>query len=171
MSMITALNNMIYSISQNVPKAENEYIGDDGLLHCAVCHKKTQTIVEFEGEKRTVRCICDCKQKEMEAYKQAEIQAENERMRRRCFAETNMAEWTFANDDGKNPKISNAMKRYSDDFRDFKEEGRGLLLYGSVGTGKTYYAACIANALIDIGYSVFMTNFATALLMRRTIGA
>lgn len=155
-----ALNNMIDSISQNVPKAENEYIGDDGLLHCAVCHKKTQTIVEFEGEKRTVRCICDCKQKEMEAYKQAEIQAENERMRRRCFAETNMAEWTFANDDGKNPKISNAMKRYSDDFRDFKAEGRGLLLYGSVGTGKTYYAACIANALIDMGYSVLMTNFA-----------
>lgn len=160
MSMITALNNMIDSISQNVPKAENEYIGDDGLLHCAVCHKKTQTIVEFEGEKRMVRCICDCKQKELGAYKQAEIQAENERMRRRCFAETNMAGWTFANDDGKNPKISNAMKRYSDDFRDFKEEGRGLLLYGSVGTGKTYYAACIANALIDIGYSVLMTNFA-----------
>lgn len=160
MSMITALNNMIDSISQNVPKAENEYIGDDGLLHCAVCHKKTQTIVEFEGEKRRVRCICDCKQKELEAYKQAEIQAENERMRRRCFAETNMAGWTFANDDGKNPKISNAMKRYSADFRDFKEEGRGLLLYGSVGTGKTYYAACIANALIDIGYSVLMTNFA-----------
>lgn len=160
MSMITALNNMIDSISQNVPIAENEYIGDDGLLHCAVCHKKTQTIVEFEGEKRTVRCICDCKQKEMKAYKQAEIQAENERMRRRCFAETNMAGWTFANDDGKNPKISNAMKRYSDDFRDFKAEGRGLLLYGSVGTGKTYYAACIANALIDIGYSVLMTNFA-----------
>lgn len=151
---------MIDSISQNVPKAENEYIGDDGLLHCAVCHKKTQTIVEFEGEKRRVRCICDCKQKELEAYKQAEIQAENERMRRRCFAETNMAGWTFANDDGKNPKISNAMKRYSDDFRDFKAEGRGLLLYGSVGTGKTYYAACIANALIDIGYSVLMTNFA-----------
>lgn len=160
MSMITALNNMIDSISQNVPIAENEYIGDDGLLHCAVCHKKTQTIVEFEGEKRMVRCICDCKQKEMKAYKQAEIQAENERMRRRCFAETNMAGWTFANDDGKNPKISNAMKRYSDDFRDFKAEGRGLLLYGSVGTGKTYYAACIANALIDIGYSVLMTNFA-----------
>lgn len=151
---------MIDSISQNVPKAENEYIGDDGLLHCAVCHKKTQTIVEFEGEKRRVRCICDCKQKELEAYKQAEIQAENERMRRRCFAETNMAGWTFANDDGKDPKISNAMKQYSDDFRDFKEEGRGLLLYGSVGTGKTYYAACIANALIDIGYSVLMTNFA-----------
>ena len=27
MSMITALNNMIDSISQNVPKAENEYMG------------------------------------------------------------------------------------------------------------------------------------------------
>ena len=35
-----------------------------------------------------------------------------------------------------------------------------MLLYGSVGTGKTYAAACIANALIDKGYSAFMTTFA-----------
>lgn len=30
----------------------------------------------------------------------------------------------------------------------------GLLLYDDVGTGKTYLAACIANALLNMGYSV-----------------
>jgi DNA replication protein DnaC len=34
-----------------------------------------------------------------------------------------------------------------------------LLLYGDVGTGKTFYAACIVNALIDNGYPCLMTNF------------
>ena len=31
-------------------------------------------------------------------------------------------------------------------------------MLGTVGTGKTYYTACIANALIDGGYSVKLTS-------------
>ena len=81
--------------------------------------------------------------------------------RRVCFAETNMANWTFENDDGKNPKMSEVMKNYVDNFPEFKKDGKGLLLYGPVGTGKTYLAACVANALIDKDYSVLMTNFAS----------
>ena len=50
-------------------------------------------------------------------------------------------------------------KRYSDNFEAFYKRKTGLLLYGSVGTGKTHVAACVANALIDKGYKVRMTNF------------
>ena len=32
-------------------------------------------------------------------------------------------------------------------------------MYGTVGTGKTFAAACIANALIDKGYPCLVTNF------------
>ena len=35
----------------------------------------------------------------------------------------------------------------------------GLLLWGNVGAGKTYFAACVANALIDLGNPVLMTSF------------
>ena len=161
MSMEEAISSVIDSISERVPKAESTYTGEDGLLHCSKCHHKTETIVKnpFTGEEKKVRCICKCRT-EMVDFKDRQKQEELERKKRICFAESNMLTWTFANDDGKNAKISNAMKNYVKNFTDFKKDGKGLLLYGTVGTGKTYFAACIANALIDEGYSVLMTNFA-----------
>ena len=151
---------MFDQISASVPHSDKEYIGEDGLTHCTVCHCNTQIEVEFLGIRKTVRCICDCKAKELEAEKELMRQVENNRKRKKCFAETNMADWTFANDDRKNEKLSDAMRSYSDKFPEFIRMGKGLLLFGTVGTGKTYYAACIANSLIDQGFSVLMTNFA-----------
>ena len=147
-------------ISDNIPKAKSEYIGEDGFLHCGICHQKVQKEVEFLGVKKVVRCICDCIKKKRDAFAEQERQQELERQRRICFAETNMANWTFENDDRQNAKISDAMKNYVNNFTEFKKDGKGLLLYGTVGTGKTYFAACIANGLIDKGYRVLMTNFA-----------
>lgn len=146
-------------ISANVPVPDSEYVGEDGFLHCSKCHAKVQTEVEFLNIKKVVRCICDCKRKELDAFKERERQQERERKRKICFSETNMWSWTFENDDRKNEKLSNAMQRYVNNFTEFLKEGKGLLLYGPVGTGKTYYAAAIANALIDLDYSCKMTSF------------
>lgn len=147
-------------LESQVPHAENEYLGEDGLLHCGVCHSRVQTRITILGQERTVPCICDCKKKEREAYEERQRMEERERMRRICFAETNMASWTFENDNRTNAKLSDAMVNYAEQFSDFRKDGRGLLLSGTVGTGKTYFAACIANRLIDKGYRVLMTNFA-----------
>lgn len=151
---------MVDSLDNRVPVPESEYLGEDGFLHCAVCNDKVQTDVDVFGTTRRVRCICRCRTAEREAEKEKERQQENQRKRMVCFSETNMIDWTFENDDRKNPKISDAMIRYADNFPQFLKEGKGLLLHGSVGTGKTYLAACIANRLIDNGYSALMTNFA-----------
>lgn len=88
------------------------------------------------------------------------IAARTELMREICFAEDDMRTWTFANDDGTNDNIMKAMRAYVDNFDVMKEQGKGLILFGTVGTGKTYAAAAIANALIDKGVPVYMTNFA-----------
>jgi len=53
-----------------------------------------------------------------------------------------------------------AAKKYAENFKDFRKDGTGLLFYGGVGTGKTYIAAAIANALVDEGISAMVTNFA-----------
>ncbi|MBP3573244.1 MAG: ATP-binding protein [Prevotella sp.] len=136
----------------------------DGLLHCDICGEKKQTVVEILGEKRTVRCICKCEQEAKElkekAIKDRERLRKIEKMRIKGFEQAEMQGWTFENDDGKQPKVTEAAKAYCKNFEHFRAEGKGLVFYGKVGTGKTYAAACIANELISQGVPVLMTNFA-----------
>lgn len=87
-----------------------------------------------------------------------------------------MHDYTFQRDDVRNEAVSAAMKNYvaqwlarrkaqraaqrekrlDDLWAEIRKPIFGLLLYGDVGTGKTFYAACIANALIDARFSVKM---------------
>ena len=54
-------------------------------------------------------------------------------------------------------------KEYVAHWEKGEREASGLLLWGGVGTGKTYMAGCIANALLDKGVTVMMTNFSRVL--------
>ena len=143
---------------------EGDYIGEDGLYHCGKCRTKKQTVVELFGTMRTVPCICKCRADEIKAEKEAREARERferiMRMRSVGFPEAAMKEWTFDKDDGTNPMLTNAMKKYVEHFEEFKADGKGLLLFGTVGTGKTFLAACVANALIDKGIPCLVTNFA-----------
>lgn len=154
------MREILNSINAKVPQAEDEYMGDDGLLHCSKCKTPVQTRIHIFGTDRVVRCVCGCVIAEREAEAERTRQQEISRQKMICFAESNMASWTFDNDDGNNAKLTEVMQNYVANFDAFRKDGKGLLLYGSVGTGKTYYASCIANALIEDGYSVLMTNFA-----------
>ena len=51
----------------------------------------------------------------------------------------------------RNAKCHRLLKSYADRFDQMAEKSQGLLLDGSVGTGKTYGAACIATQLLDRG--------------------
>lgn len=76
-----------------------------------------------------------------------------------CFPERAMAEWNFENDNGSNSCMKYA-KQYVEKWDESYKKGFGLLLWGDVGTGKSYMAACIANALLEQEKRVLMTNFA-----------
>lgn len=47
---------------------------------------------------------------------------------------------------------------FRDDFANRAKSGYGMMLFGDYGTGKTHLAACICNAVIDMGYTARMTN-------------
>ena len=48
-------------------------------------------------------------------------------------------------------------------WEDAARKNIGLLLFGDVGTGKSFLAGCIANALLEQDVPVLMTNFPTIL--------
>ena len=72
---------------------------------------------------------------------------------------TAMLDWNFENDDGRAPQMRYA-HRYVEQWQTMRAENLGLLLWGGVGTGKSFLAGCIANALMEQEVPVRMTNFA-----------
>ena len=79
-----------------------------------------------------------------------------------CFEDHALYSWTFDKDNGKNP-VMKVARDYVSKWSDFASKNAGLVLWGDVGTGKTFFAACIANALVEQNVSVKMTNFSTIL--------
>ena len=71
-------------------------------------------------------------------------------------------DYTFANDNGQNPLMDKA-RAYVENWKEAYRNNTGLLLFGDVGTGKSFFAGCIANALLDRDVPVLMTNFPTIL--------
>ena len=150
--------------AERIKEEPGDYRGEDGLLYCGKCHTKKQTRIIMLGVERTPLCLCRCEveKREREKEEQARIELEKKvkEHRRVGFPESEMQHWTFANADGSNDRIMGAAKKYVENFSEFRKSGKGLLLFGTVGTGKSYASACIANALIDRGIPVLMTNFA-----------
>lgn len=146
---------------------ENDYLGEDGLLYCGKCHTKKQTEINFFGKLRRPMCMCKCQAEKREAEeaerKRIEFEKKVKELRRIGFPEADMRNWTFANDDCANEQITKVAQKYVENFSELRKTGKGLLLYGNTGTGKTYAACEIANALIDQGYPVLVTNFARIL--------
>jgi DNA replication protein DnaC len=148
---------------QNEPKQhDGDYIKDD-LLICGKCNTPKECLVEVMGDIKKFGCMCKC-QSEKYREEQAKQREREEfervnRLRTQGIQDRNFREWTFENDDGSNPKQMDKAMRYCLKWDEMYRDNIGLLLWGNVGTGKTFFAACIANYLIEHGVPVLMTNF------------
>lgn len=161
----------INGIVNNAMKAnamqEGDYVGADGLLYCGKCHTPKQHREHNwlgTGEDKLLPISCACRREEFaraeEHRKAQERRRRLDAMRRTGFQDAEMRKWTFAADDGMSAKLMHTARKYVDNFSAFEDKGKGLLLFGGVGCGKSFASACIANALIDDGVSCMMTNFA-----------
>ena len=147
-----------------------DYTGEDGMLYCGKC--RTPKEAYFPADKATLfgrdrhPAECDCQRAQRMEREAAEQQRKHrdkvEELKRRGFTDPAMREWTFANDNGRNPQMKTA-HFYVEHWEDMKAGNIGYLLWGSVGTGKSYLAGCIANALMEKEVPVYMTNFAVIL--------
>ena len=147
--------------------AEDEYIDKtSGLVYCKKCHTPRQTSVELGGTLFHPYCICQCQSeaRELELAKEKQLQEQQRiaRLKANGLQDASLRQFTFANDTGINPEMQKAHS-YVEHWAEMKATATGLLLWGNVGTGKSFFAGCIANALLDRGVPVLMTNFSRIL--------
>ena len=151
---------------------EDEYLDEESkLIYCSRCHTPRQKRLEMTGKQYKPRCMCAC---QTEAYEKREQERKHREFldtvaRNRSVGLTDpmLRKHTFENDLGYNPRQMDMAKRFVETWDDFRKSAMGLLLWGYVGTGKSFIAGCIANALLDKGVPVLMTNF-TKLLNKLT---
>lgn len=166
--MNTNLQDTILKITDTAAETE-DYTGEDGLLYCGKCHKPKEAYFP-EGKTLFGRdrhpAECDCQREARKEREAAEHRRKHldtvEELKRRGFTDNAMRGWTFEKDNGQNPQTA-AARWYVENWEKAKAENIGFLFWGGVGTGKSYLAGCIANALMEQEVSVCMTNFAFVL--------
>lgn len=144
---------------------ETDTVNADGVLVCGKCGIPKEKFVTAFGSEKKVPVMCECRKKEYE-QEQEDFRINQRRaliweFRNECFDNKAFFDRTFENDDGADSESIFVAKRYVKNFDKMMASGKGLLIYGGTGTGKTYISACIANALVDDFRRCKMTNFAT----------
>ena len=167
--MKNEINAVLENMTTTIPEPE-DYTGEDGLLYCGKCRKPKEAY--FAPDKAAIfgrdrhPAECDCQRTAREEREAAEKRRRHldtvEELKRRGFTDPTMRDWTFENDNGRNPQTGLA-RRYVEHWEDMRTDNIGCLFWGGVGTGKSYLAGCIANALMEKEIPVRMTNFALIL--------
>ena len=153
----------------SIPDNIEDYYGEDGLLYCGKCHTPKEAffakgIVLMGKNKHPVECGCQRTEREKQEAlinQQKRIDLVR-RLKAEGFSDPAMLDWTFENDNSRSPQMHYA-HRYVEQWQTMRSENLGLLLWGGVGTGKSFLAGCIANALMEQEVPVRMTNFARIL--------
>lgn len=137
-----------------------------GLIHCVKRRMPRQTTLTLLGKTYHPGVPCHCQREQYERDEAERLRRERlasiARMRASGMQDTALCSFTFTNDNGVNPEMRKAHE-YVAHWAEMRRRGTGLLLWGDVGTGKSFFAGCIANALIDQGIPVLMTNFSRIL--------
>ena len=156
------LDGIISAAAKANPRVPGDFM-QDGLLYCGKCKTPKQCRVTVCGEERMVSCMCECREKAAIAEKAAEEARQKAlrvaSLRTSGLMDVSLRPMRFDTDDLRARGYTDKGRRYIANWGTVERDNVGMLLWGNTGTGKTFLAACIANALIDQGVSVMMTSF------------
>ena len=152
----------VFINKHEIEECEGDYRDESGVLICGKCGTPKECIKVYKGRKRNFPCRCKCDEIAEAEYQQQKAREKFDdrvkRLRAKGITDKGYRDNTFAKDEGENLEVTDKCKQYVEHWGEIKENNIGVLFYGDVGTGKSFFAACIANALIDKGVSVYITT-------------
>lgn len=163
----SVLSEIIKTANENFHVGESDFVNGEGLLVCGVCGKPKQMFLSFPGseDKKIVPIICGCEEAQRAIQSEKQKTSENmaivNSLRASSLMDAKFYEATFEHfectkENSRNLKLC---KRYATAFDKMLSNNQGLLMWGGVGTGKTFAASCIANYLLEQKVPVVMTSF------------
>ena len=158
---INPLANMIREAMQTMNPHEGDY-EKDGIIYCGICNEPRRSRITTSGGEEYIvprKCACDRAAWAQEQLRQAQkAKAEHILSLRKIGLPQGLWGATFDADDSPGSPISKTCRKYVKAWPEMYRRGAGIVFFGGVGTGKTYYAACIANALIEQERRVLFTT-------------
>lgn len=157
---------------KNSPPEEGDY-EKDGILMCGKCHTPRRKYIDANGTQLLVPVPCQCRKDAEEAQKVEEQRQKDfesmQSLKKGSLIDSKFKDCTFTAckvvpDNKRQVKLC---KSYADRFEEMMEKNQGLLLYGNVGTGKSYLSACIANTIMERLHSVCATSMVKIMDMAR----
>lgn len=162
---------------KNSPPEDGDYERVDGILVCGKCHTPRRKYIDANGTSILVPIPCKCRKAADEAKKLEEQRQKDfesmQSLKKGSLIDRKFKDCTFAtckvvSDNAKQVRLC---KSYADRFEEMLEKNQGLLLYGNVGTGKSYLSACIANSIMERLHSVCATSMVKIMDMARDFNA
>ncbi len=142
-----------------------DYYDIDGILICGVCYEPRQ-VREKLDDGRVIKWVRQCRcERESEKEEQEKLKLQKHMQRVAALRKASgipplyegavFDTFISTKSNEENLKIC---KDYVKHFPAMKGKSIGILMYGNVGTGKSFAASCIANALIEQEVSVVMVS-------------
>jgi DNA replication protein DnaC len=150
------------------PMAPGDCVGADGLIYCGKCGEPKQSLPPADNPMlanlgplhRACRCERELAAQEEQKKRRQEFHRRMDSLAARFgIPDPQPVTGTFAGDDSPESKVSAACRRYVENWPEMRANGIGILFYGSVGTGKTFYAGAVVNALLGRCVSAAVTSF------------
>lgn len=159
---------MLNKLASHDNTAAGDYT-ENGIRVCGVCKEPKQKRIDIPGKDgalmlRAVPISCRCEREALEQEEEKERQKQFRLRMDELNEKFNVMDraysgYTFANDDRKSEKLSSTCRRYVEQWEKIRENNIGLLFYGNVGTGKSFYASAIVNALLERRIPAAITSF------------
>lgn len=140
---------------------EDEYINEsDGLVWRRKCNTPRQIRVTCGNYSVSPMVRCKCQQiewdQEKERRRQEDLRRYADFLRKKGLGWKILRDYRFENDTCGYTDLMKYMANLAERFEEIPVSG--YLLWGPHGTGKTFAAACVVNALIDRGIPAVMRS-------------